>query len=332
MAVAIRQGVSSGDLERLIAEAKQSAPDQRQSIFAPDSISWKINRESALFLAAGRAALLQLAHPWVATAIAQHSRTLHDPIGRFHQTFRVIFTMVFGTVDQACDAARHLHRRHQTIRGNLPDTVGRFVTGSPYLANEVDALRWVYATLVDSALTAYELILPPLSAAEREQYYAESLRIALLFGLSFADLPKDWADFRSYMTSSLQSDMLGVSDATREMAHQLINGVGLKMRTPFWYRALTTELLPPRLRKEFQFSYLNPEVRFAGEDRERASPARALRWLRRIYPLLPSSVRFVGPYNEARARFRGAMRPGFATRMSNRLWIGQASLVSSIDR
>ena len=53
-----------------------------------------------------RALLLQLAHPWVAAAIIDHSRTLGDPIGRFHRTFAVVFTMVFGTVDQALSAAR----------------------------------------------------------------------------------------------------------------------------------------------------------------------------------------------------------------------------------
>jgi len=157
--------VSARDLENLLAELKASTPDPSRSIFAPDSITWKINRESALFLAAGRAAVLQLAHPWVATAIAEHSRTLNDPIGRFHQTFRVMFTMVFGSVEQACAAARHLHRRHQSIRGTLPETTARFTQGTSYEANEVSALCWVYATLIDSGLLAYELVLPPLREA-----------------------------------------------------------------------------------------------------------------------------------------------------------------------
>src|SRR5271169_6613945 len=114
--------VSATDLERLLGELKSSGAGASCGRFGPSSISWKVNREASLFLAAGRATLLQLAHPWVATAIAEHSRTLHDPIGRFHQTFRVMFTMVFGSVEQACAAARHLHHRHQSIRGTLPET------------------------------------------------------------------------------------------------------------------------------------------------------------------------------------------------------------------
>jgi uncharacterized protein (DUF2236 family) len=315
--------VSARDLENLLAELKASTPDPSRSIFAPDSITWKINRESALFLAAGRAAVLQLAHPWVATAIAEHSRTLNDPIGRFHQTFRVMFTMVFGSIEQACAAARHLHRRHQSIRGTLPETTARFTQGTSYEANEVSALCWVYATLIDSGLLAYELVLPPLREAEREQYYAESRKTAALFGIPREYLPSDWAGFCLYMNSALQSDMLGVTAATREMAHRLQDGAGLKVRPPFWYRALTTELLPPHLRGEFHFAY--------GE-RGRNSSSRALRWLRRIYPRLPESLRFVGPYNEVQSRLHGRKRPSRAIRLSNQLWIGQPLLAGSTDQ
>jgi uncharacterized protein (DUF2236 family) len=315
--------VSARDLENLLAELKASTPDPSRSIFAPDSITWKINRESALFLAAGRAALLQLAHPWVATAIAEHSRTLNDPIGRFHQTFRVMFTMVFGSVEQACAAARHLHRRHQSIRGTLPQATARFPQGTSYEANELSALRWVYATLVDSALLAYELVLPPLGNAKREQYYAESRKTAALFGIPPEYLPPDWAGFCLYMKSALQSDMLNVTAATREMAHRLQDGAGLIVGPPFWYRALTTELLPPHLREEFHFAY--------GE-RERNSSSRALRWLHRIYPRLPESLRFVGPYNEVQSRLHGRRRPSRAIRLSNQLWIGQPSLAGSTDQ
>ena len=107
------QPVSSPELETLLAELSGSVSRPDEGIFGPHSISWKINRESALFLAAGRAALLQLAHPWVAAAIAQHSKTLNDPLARFHRTFRVIFTMVFGTTEAGIGcrpAAAPLHR------------------------------------------------------------------------------------------------------------------------------------------------------------------------------------------------------------------------------
>jgi uncharacterized protein (DUF2236 family) len=72
-----------------------------------------------VFLGAGRALLLQLAHPWVAAAISEHSKTFADPIGRFHRTFNITFTMVFGTLDQALAASRRLHRRHAVVTGKF---------------------------------------------------------------------------------------------------------------------------------------------------------------------------------------------------------------------
>src|SRR5208282_6677504 len=98
--------VSSADLERHFDEVKRSAAGPAEGLFGPDSISWRINRESALFLAAGRAALLQLAHPWVAAAIAHHSTVLNDPVARFHNTFRVVFTMFFGALSQVLASSR----------------------------------------------------------------------------------------------------------------------------------------------------------------------------------------------------------------------------------
>ena len=314
--------VSADDLEALLANLRSSSSSPERGIFGPDSVSWKVNRESALFLAAGRAALLQLAHPWVAAAIAQHSKTFHDPISRFHRTFRVMFTVSFGSMEQAFAAARQLHHMHQSIRGAVPETIGRFSAGSSYEANEVNALRWVYATLIDSSVLAYDLVLPPLTEVECERYYRESRTVASLFGIPYEYWPPDWDGFQTYMHSTLASDILGVSPATRQMGHDLQRGAGLMLRPPFWYRALNVEILPPRFREEFQFTY---------RDREQRSTERALRWIRRFYHRLPPAIRFVGPYNEALARQRGS-RPSLATRLSNRIWVGQAQLFTSQPR
>jgi uncharacterized protein (DUF2236 family) len=310
--------VSSVDFERLLEEVKPSAAGPAEGIFGPGSVSWRINRESALFLAAGRAALLQLAHPWVAAAIAEHSRTVRDPVGRFHQTFRVMFTIVFGSLEQALEAARHLHARHISIRGVVPETAGPFAQGSLYEANEISALRWVYATLVDSALLAYELVLPPLMEREREQYYTESQITAALFGIPRDALPRNWLQFREYVESMMQSEDLTVSSTAREMAQHLQTGTGSRLRPPNWYRALTTHLLPARLRSEFHLAY--------GE-REQQAAERAMRWLPRIYRRLPAGVRFVGPYLEAQAKLSGRAHPGWSVRMNNRLWVGESTLL-----
>src|SRR6202046_1590508 len=168
---ASRQYVSRADSQMLRSSLEELPGEPRNGFFGPESVSWRVNRESAVFLGAGRAALLQLAHPWVAAALAQHSNLLHDAVGRFHGTFRVIYTMLFGTRAQAIEASKQLYQLHTGIRGELPNTVGAYQRGDHYEANEVAALRWVYATLVESAMLAYEFVLPPLTPADREQYY-----------------------------------------------------------------------------------------------------------------------------------------------------------------
>ena len=70
--------------------------------------------------------------------------------------------------------------------------------GEHYEANEVHALRWVFATLIQSALLAYECVIPPLSREEREGYHAESRTMAAFFGLKAEALPEDWAAFEAY--------------------------------------------------------------------------------------------------------------------------------------
>ena len=315
--------VCTTDLERLLDGVRSSAAGGAGRLFGPDSVSWKVNREAGLFLAAGRAMLLQLAHPWVAAAIAEHSRTLHDPVGRFHQTFRVMFTVSFGSVEQAMTVARHLHVRHQSIYGTMPEAAGIFAQGSRYAANEVQALRWVYATLIDSTVMAYDLMLPPLTLAEREQYYAESRTTAAFFGLAPNALPGNWQHFEDYMDSMYLSGTLGVSPVARRLAQQVLSGAGSWLRIPAWYRALTAHLLPSRFREEFGLPY--------GE-REKRSAERALGWIRRVYPHLPSTVRFVGPYREALAKLNGKSRPSLSVRLSNRLWVGEPTLFSAADR
>jgi len=308
--------VSKNDSELLLARIAANTADRNAGVFGPASLSWRINRESALFLGAGRAALLQLAHPWVTASLAEHSTVMNRPIERFHNTFRVVFTMIFGSLLQALAASRHLYALHTRIQGELPEDVAQWKRGSRYEANEIGALRWVFATLVESAVLAYDCALPPLTAAEHESYYAECKTLAGLFGLSAASLPENWEGFTAYNRKMHASDELGVSGTAREMAHNLLRGAGSWVQPPFWYRAITIETLPERFRAEFQ-------LEFGTVEQQAARSAR--RWIPAVYRRLPHAIRFTGPWREAQARL--AHHPaGMLTRWSNRFWIGRTLL------
>jgi uncharacterized protein (DUF2236 family) len=307
--------VTADDLERELALARAAAAGPREGLFGPGSATWRVDRESTVFLGAGRALLLQLAHPWVAAAIARHSRALADPVGRFHGTFGIVFTMVFGSLDQAFAVARGLHRRHARIRGALPTAAGPFPAGSPYRANNPAAMAWVHATLVDTALIIHDrLAAGPLSAADRERYWAESRLLAALFGIPATSLPADWAGFRAYFEATIGSDLLAVTPEARAVADGLLRRRWL--RAPGWYLALTASLLPDRLGEGFGLP------RGAAD---RTAAARALARFRRLQRLLPDRLRYVAPYQEALARLAGR-DPGPAVRLLNRAWIGRPAL------
>lgn len=309
--------VTGNDLEAALDQVRAHAAGPVAGLFGPGSVTWRIDREAVIFLGAGRALLLQLAHPWVAAAIAEHSRTLADPIGRFHRTFGIVFAMVFGSLDGALSSSRQLHRRHDMIVGEMPETVGPFAAGSRYCANDIPSLRWVHATLVETALMAHDLVLAPLSAEERERYWVESRMYGALFGLTADDLPADWTGFAAYTAEMTQSETLTVSMAAREIATQIFTGARPWLRPPRWYRALTASMLPERLRAGFGFELDARDIRSADN---------ALRWIRRVYPKLPDRLRYVGPYQEAQARLRGEPQPDWMTRCLNRAWIGRPQM------
>ncbi len=314
-----RQYVSRATSRELLASLDALPGEPVDGFFGPGSITWQVNRESAVFLGAGRAALLQLAHPWVAVALAQHSNLLHDAVARFHSTFRVIYTMLFGTRGQAMEASRRLYQVHTGIRGELPHAAGDHPAGEHYEANEVAALCWVYATLVESAILAYEFALPSLTVSDREQYYAESKRMAALFGISAGALPADWTAFLDYTATMVDSPQLCVDANALALGKSVLSGAGSCIHPPPWYRALTAYWMPVRLRAGFQLDF--------GAREERAV-RRAGRWVPRIYHSMPRAMRFVGPFHEADARLRG-QGPGVITRRSNCFWMGEPRLLYS---
>jgi uncharacterized protein (DUF2236 family) len=322
--------VSRAESEVLLAEIERGCVDRRTGIFGPESMSWRVHREAGLFLGAGRAALLQLAHPWVAQAIQDHSQVMNRPIARFHNTFRVVYAMLFGSLEQALGAARGLHVLHTRIEGEMGEDLAAYPhptdkdpsmgtpyrRGSHYQANEMSALRWVFATLIDTAVMAYETVLGPLGAAEREAYYAETKTFAALFGIPCEALPADWNAFEAYCREMEASDALGVSVRAATMGQNLLAGAGSWLRLPGWYCAVTAAWMPERLRLGFGLPF---------GDEERKAAERAMRVLPGIYRRLPAAVRFVGPWHEAQARLAGR-RAGMVARISNRFWIGQAEL------
>lgn len=313
--------INEPDFEQWLEKALQRSVDPQAGIYGPDSMMWKVGRESISFLGAGRAVLLQLAHPWIANAIDQHSATRNDPLGRGRRTFINVFSMVFGNTRQVHAVASNVHRIHGYIKGTLPEESGAFAKDSYYQANTVDAMLWVHATLWDTQLRMYELVFLPLTTAEKEQYYQETKLFAHLFGIPETALPADWTAFQAYMQRMYDSPEITVRAKGREMGDMIFNFGGPLKPALKWLQLMTGFMLPERLRREFGL----PAATAANQRRYE----RGLKLVRLVYPRLPGRLRFLPSYNEALGRLNGKTHADLLTQGMNYVLLGRRELVSN---
>lgn len=245
--------VTREEHEASLSELVREIRDPRAGILGPRSVAWRLGGDLAIFLGGGRAALLQLAHPMVAYAVDQHSKTRADVVGRFQRTFRNVFAMVFGELDDALAAARRVYRVHTRIHGTIPEDVGGWRAGTPYHANDVDALRWVHGTLVDTTIAVRERLDGALPTALKDSYIVEMNRFAALFGIPRERLPDGWHAHEEYMQHMLGSDVIAVAPCAREMAMFLIGRGGSQTQPPLgrFAEALTATMLPRHLARAF---------------------------------------------------------------------------------
>lgn len=305
--------VSRDQLEAGLARARVLAPaDPRAGIHGPDSLAWEWGREAVNFLGAGRAALMQLAHPPVAHAIDQHSQTKADARGRFERTFQSVFAMAFGDLDHAFRAARRVFAVHGRVKGVIGEDSGpRWRAGVPYAAADPASLLWVHATLVDSVMAVRQEVFGDVDAYRAEQYVRETRRFAFLFGIPSEMVPDSLPSFRAYMDRMVRSDELAVGRPAREIGRFLLAAPTPAARPLMeWYRVMTAGLLPPRLRGDFGF-------RFGALDR--ALYRSSLRGLRSSTRALPRQLRFLPGYLEAETRMGIGSRRQLASRVAQRL-------------
>lgn len=249
--------ISSTEFERRLNSLANRVADPVAGFFGPQSITWRINRDSVTYIGGLRALLMQIAHPKVAQGVADHSNYREDPFGRLFRTFEVVHDLVFGDRATAMTAASRLHRVHQRVGGSLADPVPWPHTRR-YHANDPDLLRWVYATLVDSAMVTHRLLLPDLEPQQWETYYQESKIFGELCGVSPDDLPESLPDFRAWMRRTVEGPSLHVGDTAREIADAILKGPPIMYPLRPSNYVLAAGMLPGRMREAFGLGWSVP--------------------------------------------------------------------------
>jgi uncharacterized protein (DUF2236 family) len=243
-------------------------------LFPESSVIRRVNLEPAIMFGAGRALLLQIAHPAVAQGVEHHSDFKRNPFKRLQGTVEAMYTAVFGPAQLARDVGRRIHWIHEHVVG--PD----------YRANDPANLMWVHATLLDTALRCYTELVEPLSDADAQAYYEEMTKVAELFGLAREDQPADLDAFCTYFDDAVAN--MAVTETGRELAAFIVapilpGGLHMPLRPGLaLFRLFSLGMLPPPVREQLGFGWTE-------EDEHRYQ--RAHRVVARIMARTPRAVR-----------------------------------------
>lgn len=255
------------------AGARESA-----GLFGPGSVSWRVDRELIVLAGGSCALLMQAAHPSVAAGVAQHSDYATDPFGRLLRTLTSSFSVVFGTLADANATLRRVNAIHATVRGHRAD-------GRAYSALDPEALLWVHATLVDTALRVYSRFVAPLPAGDAQRYHEESARVAVLLGVPEAAIPARLESLRGWMDAMVASGTVRVTPEARKIARTVLYPTRFAPRLA-WDAAhlVSIATLRPELRRQYGIGW--SAARERGMERIAAAS-------RLVLPWMPSLVRHV---------------------------------------
>lgn len=225
-----------------------------QGLYTPDDMLWRVHREALLVFAGGRAVLLEIAHPLIAAGVANHSNYRRRPLKRLFRTVWTVQALSFGDMTLARKAAKRMHHTHRRVHGVLAEDVGPMPAGTPYDARDVELDLWVFATLVDSILLAYDTFVRPLTGADKAAYYEDSKRMAHMMGVPPKYMPPTYADFSRYMEDVIDGGDLAVGDLGRYVAGGLFSHpvVGPAARLGTF---AGIGMLPEHLRDRFGFKW-----------------------------------------------------------------------------
>lgn len=223
-------------------------------------VAAKINGEVVLLLGWSRAVLLQLAHPLVASGVAQHSSFNAAPglrVRRLRETIEAMLALTFGTPREAEQAARAINAIHDRVHGELKEPTAATPAGTHYSAHDPKLLAWVHVTLLDSLLQTYELFVGPLSRAEKDRYCAEARLIEVLLKMPTGSLPGDLNALRHCLERQLESGEIEVTDTARLVAREVISPDTLLLVRPLvWLLGLPSiGLLPPEIREAYGYRW-----------------------------------------------------------------------------
>jgi uncharacterized protein (DUF2236 family) len=254
--------------------------------FAEPIVGRQINREAVVVLGWGRAVLMQLAHPLVAAGVGDYSRFREGAgsfVRRARETIGAMLTITFGSTAEAQEAIDRINAIHDRVHGTLREGVGLYPAGTPYSARDPRLLLWVHATLIESMVLTYEMLVGPLTTQQKDRYAYEAAFTTEQLGVVRDEIPSTWAALEHYLAGEYASGRIVVGGYARELANALLSPpVGPASPAFRITRLITIGLLPPRIREGYGFAW---------DARRQRRFSRVVGIIRRVRENLPALLR-----------------------------------------
>lgn len=255
-----------------------------RSLFDPAGIFWQVSRESVLLLGGGTALLMQLAHPKIAAAIADHSDFREHPIQRLYRTVKTMQELIYGDRHTSLAATQRVNRIHSGVYGSMSERTSLYSVGTHYNAGNPELVLWVYATLIATTLKTYSTFVHRLAREDERAFYLESRVIAKLFGAHDRLIPPDLTSFEDYFSGMLNGPVLEITSTAQGLAediiHPPIRGFPTTLGDVISLPAIA--LLPEQLRQRYGFKW---------DYKRQFAWSIARRFIRRTLPFVPKVVR-----------------------------------------
>lgn len=208
-------------------------------LFGPDSVTWQVVGDAAVFVGGIRALLVQAAHPEVVAGVFDHSRFREDPLGRLSRTSAYVTATSFGARPEVERAVRTVSRAHRPIAGHSH-------RGREYAASAPALAAWVHNALTDSFLVAYqEFGERRLTEAAADRFVREQAQVGELLGAAPLPLTAD-------ALASWVNDLPDLAPSPRmSSAVDFLRSPPLPLPVRIVYRMLfeaAVTTLPPRVR------------------------------------------------------------------------------------
>jgi uncharacterized protein (DUF2236 family) len=254
----VMSGVRSSLGDRLFARvAGPEGPRRRDRVHATVGPRWfeegaairRVHGDASMFVGGIRALLMQSLHPLALAGVLDHSGFEGDPWGRLQRTSYFLAVTTFGTAADAEKMVAAIRRVHESVVGTAPD-------GRAYAANDPHLLGWVHVAEVDSFLSAHQRYgARPLDQAGRDEYVAESARVARALGV---DEPPVTESELAERLAAYRPELRGSADARRTARFLLLNPpLPLLARAPYGgLAASAVSLMPLWARRKLRLPYL----------------------------------------------------------------------------